>query len=173
MGGNQNYKLPLTTGEFGCFLSHWGLYEKMARENIPCALILEDDFDICEPKAEFKARLSSHLRQASKVEGGWDVLYLGQSPQEDVFAFPAPNLVDPGYSVWTVGYVIRRSGALKMIAAEGKQNLAPLDAYISLLRGRPVIKPCWCNDRADEWCKNIPGAIEGELHSLACQPPLV
>merc|ERR1712146_231873 len=44
--GNSIHRLPLTTGEFGCFLSHWGIYEKIARENIPCALILEDDFDI-------------------------------------------------------------------------------------------------------------------------------
>lgn len=33
----------LKPGEIGCFLSHKGIYEKMVRENIPIAFIVEDD----------------------------------------------------------------------------------------------------------------------------------
>ena len=36
-------KKPLTKGELGCALSHIGIYEKMVKENIPEAIILEDD----------------------------------------------------------------------------------------------------------------------------------
>jgi len=174
MGGHSHHKRPFTTGEFGCFLSHWCIYEKMARENISCALILEDDFEIAQnPKSDFKAHVGMRLRQAAKVEGGWDMLYLGCTLKEPNVAIPAPNLVDPGYAVWAVGYVLRRSGALKLLAAEGKFNMAPIDAYLSLLRGRPVFKPYWLHDRAQEYCNFIPGALEGELRGLACKPPLV
>lgn len=34
---------PLTRGEKGCAYSHRTLYERIVKENIPCALILEDD----------------------------------------------------------------------------------------------------------------------------------
>merc|ERR1712107_147786 len=67
--------IPFTTGEVGCFLSHWGIWEKMARENIPCALILEDDFVVVdEPKSDFKANLRARLKEASMISGGWDLL---------------------------------------------------------------------------------------------------
>jgi glycosyl transferase family 25 len=33
----------LTLGEIGCALSHWGVYRQMVEENIPYALVLEDD----------------------------------------------------------------------------------------------------------------------------------
>ena len=37
----QNHNL--TAGEIGCFLSHYSLYQRIADEKIPFALILEDD----------------------------------------------------------------------------------------------------------------------------------
>lgn len=39
----QFFGRDLTLGEIGCLLSHRALYEKMVRENIPIAIVLEDD----------------------------------------------------------------------------------------------------------------------------------
>lgn len=39
---------PLMPGEMGCYLSHWRIFEKMVAENIPQALILEDDLIIAD-----------------------------------------------------------------------------------------------------------------------------
>ena len=36
----------LTKGEIGCALTHYYLWEKIVKENIEKAIILEDDFDI-------------------------------------------------------------------------------------------------------------------------------
>ena len=36
----QFFGRDLTLGEIGCLLSHRGIYEKMAQENIPVAIIL-------------------------------------------------------------------------------------------------------------------------------------
>ncbi len=40
------YGHPMLDNEIGCCLSHYRLYERMARDNIPAALILEDDIEI-------------------------------------------------------------------------------------------------------------------------------
>lgn len=39
---------PLMPGEMGCYLSHWHIFEKMVAENIPQALVLEDDLIIAD-----------------------------------------------------------------------------------------------------------------------------
>ncbi|WP_336703154.1 glycosyltransferase family 25 protein [Pantoea dispersa] len=40
------YASGMTPGEIGCSLSHYYIYKKIADENIPCALILEDDVEL-------------------------------------------------------------------------------------------------------------------------------
>lgn len=42
-GRRRRVNKSLTGGELGCYLSHWAIFEKMVAENIPLALILEDD----------------------------------------------------------------------------------------------------------------------------------
>jgi len=145
----------------------------MARENIPCALILEDDFHIIGDRRKFRENLGARLLEASRAGSGWDLLYIGHAPHEEHIAHPSPSLADPGYSLWTVGYVLKRIGALKLLAAEGIKNMAPLDEYLSVIRSRPLCDPPWCHDRAREWVCHIPGGKEGELRGLACHPPLV
>lgn len=39
----RKYGRDMTLGEIGCYLSHYNLWQRVANENIPCALILEDD----------------------------------------------------------------------------------------------------------------------------------
>lgn len=40
------YGVEMMDTEIGCYLSHYRLYERMVRENIPVALIMEDDIEI-------------------------------------------------------------------------------------------------------------------------------
>ena len=42
----RNYRSEMTNSEIACYLSHYRLYERIWRENLPVALILEDDIDI-------------------------------------------------------------------------------------------------------------------------------
>ncbi|MCB9989177.1 MAG: glycosyltransferase family 25 protein [Rhodospirillales bacterium] len=61
----------MTKGEIGCLLSHRNIFEKMVKEDIPLAVILEDDV-IFEP--DFKDALTA-LAQSSRK---WDVIrFLG------------------------------------------------------------------------------------------------
>jgi glycosyl transferase family 25 len=60
---------PLARGELGCALSHLGLYERMRRESIPRAVVVEDDV---VPTAD----LLPVLRQLDRVPDDWDVVTL-------------------------------------------------------------------------------------------------
>jgi len=40
------YGTPMLPSEIGCYLSHYRLHQRIVRENIPFALILEDDLEI-------------------------------------------------------------------------------------------------------------------------------
>ena len=42
----RNYRSEMTNSEIACYLSHYRLYERIWREALPVALILEDDIDI-------------------------------------------------------------------------------------------------------------------------------
>ena len=41
-----NYRAEMTNTEIACYLSHYRIYERICRENLPVALILEDDIDV-------------------------------------------------------------------------------------------------------------------------------
>lgn len=57
--------------EVGCFLSHYAVWHRMVEQNIPAALILEDDFDF---QANFKARLGEYLSEAQGLD--WNLMPL-------------------------------------------------------------------------------------------------
>lgn len=57
----------LTPQEIGCALSHVKTYRTMSRQQIPCALILEDDVVIPRNLGELLAELSAHLLPSEPV----------------------------------------------------------------------------------------------------------
>ncbi len=63
----------LTPGEIGCFLSHLRCWQLIEAQDLDCAVILEDDFDVHE--ACTLARLEALARSATGA-APWDVLKL-------------------------------------------------------------------------------------------------
>lgn len=61
---------PMTKGEIGCFLSHFYIWERMSKDNIYEALVLEDDIRF-EPY--FKERAYSIIEEARRI-GNWDLM---------------------------------------------------------------------------------------------------
>jgi glycosyl transferase family 25 len=51
---------PLSRAEIGTTLSHLGIYQKMVEQNLPCAVILEDDVELAE---DFPLLLDAHGSQ--------------------------------------------------------------------------------------------------------------
>jgi glycosyl transferase family 25 len=60
---------PLSRGELGCALAHLRLYERMQRESVARAVIMEDDV---APTAD----LAAVLRSLDRVPDDWDVVTL-------------------------------------------------------------------------------------------------
>ena len=58
----------LAPGEIGCFLSHYGLWERLVAAGTPCALILEDD-------ARLEDGFAVIIDEAMKIaaEGMWSI----------------------------------------------------------------------------------------------------
>ncbi len=119
-------------GEIGCLLSHRNIYEKMDRENIPFAAILEDDV-VFEP--EFKDVLCALVE--TKVP--WDVVrFLGS---KKVYARGCRKIAPLLGQYWTArlptapggahGYVLTLKAARVMLK-HMKTNWVPIDT----LQGR-------------------------------------
>jgi len=160
--GHKNTLPCLTTGQLGCFMSHFTVWQHMVDNNIESALILEDDFDLQEG---FVERLGDMLEEARHED--WNLLYLGRSPTEGDLRRASRHLVEPGYTLWTVAYIFRLDAAKALVEAQVQRRLAPLDHYFSIAMGKGL-DGHW-NENAMEWAKHIPQVLRG----LAMTPPLV
>lgn len=160
--GHKNTLPHLTTGQLGCFMSHFTIWHYMVENNIPAALILEDDFDLQE---NFKERLGACLEEARGLD--WNLMYLGRSPTEGDIRRVTEHLAQPGYTLWTVGYIFKLDAAKALVEAHVQKRLAPLDHYFSVAMGQGF-RGHW-NENAVEWSKYIPQVLRG----LAITPPLV
>ena len=103
----------LARGEIGCFLSHYGLWEKMVAENIESALVLEDDAVWDDDFVDVVARLPL-------VEWRWDLILLSARDCRidrvlcDIGG--GRKLARHKRRAWTmVAYMIRLSAAKKLI----------------------------------------------------------
>lgn len=62
----------LRPGEVGCFLSHYGLWERLVETRTPYALILEDDARLEDGFREIVAEVMS-------IQDEWDIAYLAET----------------------------------------------------------------------------------------------
>mmetsp|Transcript_38179 Transcript_38179/g.109587 ORF Transcript_38179/g.109587 Transcript_38179/m.109587 type:complete len:441 (-) Transcript_38179:40-1362(-) len=160
--GHKNTLPCLTTGQLGCFMSHFQIWQHMVDNNIESALILEDDFDLQE---DFQRRLGDMLEEARGED--WNLMYLGRSPTEPDKRMVSRHLREPGYTLWTVAYIFRLDAARALVEAQVQGRLAPLDHYFSIGMGKGLAGH-W-NENAMEWAQHIPQVLRG----LAITPPLV
>lgn len=160
--GHKNTLPHLTTGQLGCFMSHFTVWHHMVEKGIETALILEDDFDLQE---DFAKRLGENLEEARGEE--WNLMYLGRSPTEPDSRRASEHLVEPGYTLWTVAYLFRLDAAKQLVEGKVEGRLAPLDHYFSVAMGKGL-GGHW-NENALEWSRHIPQVLKG----LAMTPPLV
>lgn len=105
---------PLNRGEIGCALSHIGIWRKLVDEDIPHALVLEDDAVIDPSAAEVVAALAGLLGPA-------DVVALVKTNDNSFFFHQVPlpgkhRLVYVNQPFYTAaGYVMTRGGAQRLL----------------------------------------------------------
>lgn len=115
----------LTRGEIGCYLSHYRLWQRIIDEDLPCALIMEDD---AVPEADFPVVLDQIMAIS---EPSWDMLrFFGGKNRKGRLL----HSLECGYSVLyprhitagAVAYLLTRQGAEKLLR-HGREILWPVD----------------------------------------------
>ncbi|KAG8225160.1 hypothetical protein J437_LFUL002860 [Ladona fulva] len=97
-------------------------------------MVLEDDIRF-EPY--FRYKLQNILEETRRQNLDWDLIYLGRKrladPDEESWLSGSRQLVWAGYSYWTLGYLLRYSGAQKLVGGNPLPRLIPVDEYIPVL----------------------------------------
>ena len=78
----------LTRGEIGCFMSHREVWKHIVQENIPYALIMEDDC-LLYPSVAVLDRLHSCITELRKGDPNWSILFLARNPEVAEIIKPA------------------------------------------------------------------------------------
>ena len=65
-------KGKLNNGELGCALSHLKLYQKIVRDNLPGAIVLEDDFEVCNNFPKIFSKILKIIHDADIINGRTD-----------------------------------------------------------------------------------------------------
>lgn len=117
----------LSAPELGCYLSHFFLWEKIIKENLPHAVILEDDITI-------EANLKELIEGALETCDSFDLIRLaGLGKVPFVRATKLTNTHELVTllrgATGTQGYIISRRGALKLYR-NAVPVTVPVDVYI-------------------------------------------
>ncbi|MGB0919685.1 MAG: glycosyltransferase family 25 protein [Alphaproteobacteria bacterium] len=121
----------LKPGELGCFLSHRGIYEKMVRDDIPMAFIVEDDVILQDTTFALLADLQ-------RVKTSFDIVRFLGTPkhhtarQKILEELPTkPYTLNRLYGMpgGAYAYVITQGGARKMLSAMDRTAF-PIDTLM-------------------------------------------
>ena len=123
----EAFGCDLLPNELGCYLSHYRIYQKIIAENIPRALVLEDDIEIADG-------LPAILEALADAPADWELVRLS-----GLRARKGRKIAEitPGYSVvrllnvacGTQAYLLNRQGAEKL-AAYGKKIVRQVDVML-------------------------------------------
>ena len=116
----------ITKGEIGCALSHYFLWKRIVDEQLPYALILEDDVTIGH---DFLATVEKQLEHAPE----YDLMYLGRKPLRESSETIIDSFVKVKYSYGTHAYLLTYQGAKKLVEGDYLQHMIPVDEYLPLL----------------------------------------
>lgn len=130
----KKFGLTLTEGAVGCALAHKSIWEKVAKTNHRCVLILEDDVQF---PGDFVPRLQRLWKNLPKT---WDIVYLG-SGQYEVEKQINEYVAIPRRIYGLFGYLVNGQGCRNLLTAafpltyqldtELWSNFKNLEAYVS------------------------------------------
>ncbi|CAG9539729.1 unnamed protein product [Cercopithifilaria johnstoni] len=127
------YKRPMKTGEVGCFLSHYRIWQEVDEKNLNRVIIFEDDLRFVVNSTDLLKELIEDI-DSSGIE--WDLVYLGRKRLEGADENWVPghrHLSTVDYSYWTLGYMLSLNGARKLLGGNPLKKLLPVDEYIPIM----------------------------------------
>jgi GR25 family glycosyltransferase involved in LPS biosynthesis len=102
-----------TPGMVGCYLSHLALWQRVADERLPLAVVMEDDANVQPGLAASVDALLARLPNGDD----WDVLLLGYAhPPTEAPSGRFPGFGDVSYWHGTIAYVVTARGAARLLA---------------------------------------------------------
>jgi len=127
----RKHHYDLTRGGIGCYLSHLSIYKKIIESNIEYGIIFEDDCVISE---DFYSRLQVGL---NKIPKDWDIFLLGLICLK---CHINNDYVNVNRFWGTHSYVIKKKSAAKLLEYLDRPLSKQIDADLSLLIKRKLIK---------------------------------
>jgi len=127
---------PLKLGEIGCFMSHYKIWKEVLTLNYDIVLVLEDDIRF-EPY--FIEKFQQFLEELKNRRDAWDIAFVGRKilhNAEEWYLEDSKTLVKVDYTHWTLGYIISREGARKLIEPKPLEKMVPVDEYIPIMYDR-------------------------------------
>jgi len=125
----KEINIDLTDQEIAVALSHVSIWEKIIKENIQSALILEDDIYF---ENKFSRKLNSLFEEITKSEIEFDLIYLSYKKVDfnpDIKQI-SNNLSVPNRGLWWFsGYVLSNKGAKKLL--DKLPIVGPVDLWIN------------------------------------------
>lgn len=121
--GCRSYYKELNPGEIGCYLSHRKAWQKIVDENLPFAVILEDDFSLC-------GDLARVIDLVANVEHEWHYIKLAQHKRKRKVIHQIP-LAE--FSLVTYDKVPARTCA-QIVSLDGAKRLLAASSPF----GRPI-----------------------------------
>ena len=144
----EGYDKPIhdgkPNGNMGCTASHRALFEMIAYEKIPRALILEDDFDIACTGPDQRVKVDPQRLFESyipELPSRWDLLYLGRHFAEMPISRRSPHVIRVARMHTTSTYAITAEHARRI--APYISGVGPIDVAIS---GFNRESECYCVD---------------------------
>lgn len=135
VNGQQYEPTYITRGEYGCFLSHFSLWKRVASDpTISRAIIFEDDV-ILSPKLESVTR-AKELIEDCISNYSCDIFYLGKCLDRcDLHKNATPGIVRTNSPLCAHAYALSKEGAKKLISYYKKsmksiKSLSPLSKTI-------------------------------------------
>jgi len=160
------HKKSITQGEIGCALSHWLLWNKIAKEN-SYQIILEDDVVITE---DFITKLMELDHWLTQTQPLLSLLYLNRKPMEsetnvEVIHKDTPKIICPNFSYWMCAYLLSAQGARQLINSDFNHLIIPVDEFLPLISRKAPI--AITNKYTPHY------NLDPNFNTYACDPPII
>lgn len=135
---NKNWIDPIhnthiTSGEVGCFISHYMLWKRCIELNEP-VIILEDDGIITDRFSE---------KRVEELLEDYNFAYLGWLEMENSTSID-DELVVPKYPYWTLAYALTPEAAKILVQSRPHKQIIPVDEYLPTMM--KSLNPCGYRD---------------------------
>jgi GR25 family glycosyltransferase involved in LPS biosynthesis len=132
----------LKRGQVGCFFSHRFIWQYVADNNIPYALVMEDDAKWAKRYKDARRLVTRKLAYLNQYQPNWDILLLARSPikRKNLYRVTA-GIRKTGPFFGLFAYIVSSRGALKLMNDNRvKTPCEPVDVVVSDMAAEGTIE---------------------------------